>query len=102
LKVTDDDSDDSDDSGDNGPHAKSHKPTFFGNIFLGAPQKQSTFDAIQKAYSGNSAFQNFRTHFEKALNELLYQDDSPVELLNNSCISVADGDFVSYLLILKN
>jgi hypothetical protein len=101
LKVADDDSDDPGDpgdDGDDGPHAESHKPTFFGNVFLGAPQKWGSFETIQEAHSGDSAFQNFRACFEKALNELLHRDVSPVQPLNNSHISVADGDFVSYLL----
>ena len=98
MKTADEENDDEDLS-DDGLHAESHKPTFFGNVYLGAPQKPASFDAVQKAHSDDPAFRQFRAHFAKALNELLCQDDSPVQLLNGAQVSVTDENFVSYLFI---
>jgi hypothetical protein len=105
LKVSDDEnSDDLDALNDDIPHINpdSPKPTFFGNVYLGAPQKQCSFDAIQIAHADDSAFHQFRARFAKTLNGLLHRDDSPVQLLNNSQVSVADEDFVSLILIFKH
>jgi hypothetical protein len=98
LKTADEENDDEDLS-DDGLHAESHKPTFFRNVYLGAPQKPSFFDAVQKAHSDDPVFCQFQARFAKALNELLRQDDSPMQLLNGAQVSVPDENFVSYLFI---
>lgn len=96
-KIDDDDSDDSSEE----DKADTRNSTSFGNVYLGAPQKRCSFDDMKNAHSNDPAFEQFTSRFAKLLNELLRQDDSPVQLQNDSPVDVAAGDFLTEYCFIK-
>ena len=68
LKSTEDDS--SDDDADDG-RSQANSQTTFGNVYLGAPQKQCSFNDLENAHLDDPAFYQFRTCLADMLDELL-------------------------------
>ena len=70
-------------------------------MYLGALQKQCSFDNLENAHLDDPTFYQFRTHLADMLDELLQQDDSPVHIRSNHLVTIAAEDFVSILFILN-
>lgn len=52
----------------------------FGNIYLGSPNKATSFDLIEQEHYNDPAFHNFCNYSLHIVTELLQRDDSPVKL----------------------
>lgn len=67
----------------------------FNNVYLGATQKRCSINDVEHAHTNDSAFQHFRSRFEKSLKEILSRDDSPVKVQIAQGLSIMADDFVS-------
>jgi len=73
----------------------------FNNVYLGATQKRCSIDDIENTHGGEPAFHQFRSRFEKSLNEILSQDDSPIHIQNAQGLSVTANDLITEHRFLK-
>ncbi|KAF8072161.1 hypothetical protein FPV67DRAFT_1667598 [Lyophyllum atratum] len=59
----------------------------FNNIYLGAPQKHTSFFKLEEDNHKDPAFHGFRHRVQESLNNILTRDDSPVQLSGKLSIS---------------
>ncbi|KAF8078222.1 hypothetical protein FPV67DRAFT_1662964 [Lyophyllum atratum] len=67
----------------------------FNNIYLGVPQKHTSFFKLEEDNHKDPAFHGFRHRVEESLNNILTRDDSPVQLSGK--LSISPNAYISNL-----